>query len=91
MEQKQIRIPLLNGLYIVADPGSDPDYPMELYIGIEDSNGVWIQDLAIVMKNYRYKPDGQVDYSDDAFRVLVYEDNESDDYTTEHVIKLNHT
>lgn len=85
---RRIEIPLFHGLKMVAETSGDPQYPMEMYIGVEDRNGAWIQDLAVVMKNYHYKPDGQVDYTDDSFRVLVYGDNKMDDRTDEITITL---
>lgn len=84
----RIEIPLIRGMKMVVEQGGIPEYPMEVYIGIEDSKGCWVQDLAVVVKNYHYKQDGQIDYTDDAFRVFVYGDSETDDCTDEFLIKI---
>ena len=84
----RFEIPLPKGFKLTAESALDPNFPMELYICIEDPDGVWVQDLVVVMKNYHFKQDGQVDYTDDAFKVLVYADDATDDYTDEFTIRL---
>ena len=88
MRSKRITVPLTHGLKLVAETSGDPEYPREMYIGIEDRAGCWVQDIVIVMNNYHYKSDGQLDYMDDAFKVLVYEDENNDDATRELLIRL---
>lgn len=39
---------------LVAEKGSDPNYN-EVFVGLEDKDGVWIQDLAIVRQKYHYE------------------------------------
>ena len=86
--ERRFSIPLMHGFCLTAEASGDPNYPMELYIGIEDSNGCWVQDLVVVSKNYHYKSDGQIDYTDDAFKILVYADNRRDDCTDEFLVPL---
>ena len=88
LQSGRIDIPLGHGLRLTAIPSDVPEFPMELYVGITDQKNAWLQDLAIVMKNYHYKPDGQIDYTDDAFKVFVYGDESSDDYTNEFLVRL---
>ena len=84
----RIEIPITGGRKLVAEQNCDPDYSMELYVGIEDSDGSWIQDLVCVQNDYRYKPDGQLDWKDGMFRVIVWADHMSEDMTDEFVIPL---
>lgn len=84
----RIEIPVGNGLKIVAERNSDPDYNQELYVGIVDADGAWIQDLVCVQNEYRYKPDGQMDWVDGSFRVMVWADKDQDDLTHEFTIPL---
>ena len=77
----RISVPISNGFRLVAEQSSNPDYPREIYIGIEDAQGAWVQDLVIVMNTYRYKKDGQLDYTDDRFDIMVYGDHRNEDYT----------
>ena len=84
----RIEIPLANGLKLVAERGANPDYPKEMYIGVEDGSGVWIQDLAIVMDAYRYDADGKVEYTNDSFKLMLFEDSNDEDCTQEIYIRL---
>lgn len=86
--ENRIEIPVGNGLKIVAEQNSDPDYSRELYVGIVDADGAWIQDLVCVQNEYRYKPDGQMDWVDGLFRVMVWSDPGQDDLTNEFVVPL---
>ena len=84
----RIEIPVSNGMKIVAEQNQDPAYDRELYIGIVDRDGAWIQDLVCVQNEYRYKPDGQMDWVDGSFRVMVWSDPRQDDLTDEFVVPL---
>lgn len=84
----RIEIPLVFGMKLVAEANEDPEFAQEIYVGIEDKDGVWIQDLAVIQKSYHFKPDGQIDWSDDLFNVLVYADQNREDYTHKHIIPL---
>ena len=85
---ERISIPLADGLLLTAEKSNDPNYPRELYIGIEDKDHGWVQDLVIVQQTYRYKDDGQLDYNDRNFTVYLYEDNGRDDYTRSFSVDL---
>ena len=90
-EPQRIVIPLSDGLSIVAERGNDPNYPRELFIGIVRDDGVWYQDLAIVRNAYHYDDDSyDVVYDDDKFEVLVYADENDEDYTDRFEIDLYH-
>lgn len=79
MERKHIKIKLNDNTSLVAECSADPLYPSEIYIGIE-SQGVWIQDLAIVRSKLNYD-NGDISADNDNFEVLVYADKDDEDYT----------
>ena len=78
-----IKIPIGNGINIVAEQGIDSSFPREIYIGLVNDNDMWLQDLAIVRQAYKLS-DGEndgVDYIDGKYQVLVYADKDNEDYT----------
>ena len=64
---------------LVAEKGTDESYH-ENFIGLEDKDGVWIQDLAIVGQTYHYTDDTEV-VQDKGVNVMVYADENDEDYT----------
>lgn len=71
-----------NGCAIVAEASADPAFYGEIYLGVEDPHGAWLQDLAIVRGAYRY--DDQLQravYDGEKYDVLVYGDPTSEDFT----------
>lgn len=64
---------------LVAEKGTDESYH-EIFIGLEDKDGVWIQDLAIVGQKYHYTDDTEV-VQDKGVNVMVYADENDEDYT----------
>ena len=81
----RIEVPLPNGEKIVAEVNPDPAYP-EIYVSLEDSDGYYIQDLCIIGSQY---DDKTLDPVRDLFRVLVYGNENSEDFTHEIEIKRN--
>ena len=77
----RIVIPIGNGRKIVAEKNGG-EWDRELYIGVEDESGCWIQDLAIVRNCYHFdeNSDSPV-WEDDRFEVMVYADKNLSDYT----------
>lgn len=63
---------------IVADINTDPNY-REVFVGLEDKSGTWIQDLAIVGQQYHYENGAVV--HDKGINVKVYADANDEDYT----------
>jgi len=63
---------------LTAERNSDLTYP-EIIVGLEDSSGSWIQDLAIVGSQYHYN-DGEV-VCDEGISIKVYSDKENEDFT----------
>ena len=78
---KEIRIPLGNGINLVAAQ-SGPPYNREIAISLEGDRDskFGAQNLAIVCQKYDYSGDG-VKYVPDKFNVLVYSDSMNEDYT----------
>lgn len=64
---------------LVAEKGTDESYH-EIFIGLEDKDGVWIQDLAIVGQKYHYTDDTEI-VQDKGINVMVYADENDEDYT----------
>lgn len=44
----RIAIELPKGLKLVAEQNVNPEYQNEIYVGIETSDGIWHQDLAVI-------------------------------------------
>ena len=90
MESNRLEVPLGNGFRIVAERNTDSSYDREIFIGITDGNGVWWQDLAIVRTAYEIDSNLKTVWNDDKFEVLVYSDQNNEDYTHKFAIGLYH-
>ena len=88
MSTKRIEIELDNGYKLVAETGTDSNYPAEIYVGIETPDGSWWQDLATVKNEYEYNDDGSIEYKDGKYEVLVYGREYEEDYTERFEIDL---
>ena len=86
----KIVIPLSNGLSLVAERNNDPSYDREIFIGITDGNGAWWQDLAIVRPAYKINNNLETEWKDDQFEVLVYGNENDEDYTEMYSVGLFH-
>lgn len=86
----RIKIPLQDGLMLVVEQNTDPNYKREVFIGIEldRDGGVPYQDLAIVRSAYRYDDTLSVVWERDKFEVLVFSDKDDDNYTHKFSIGL---
>lgn len=86
---KKIDIPLPNGYHLVAEQGGDPNYPYEIYVGIEDSEGVWYQDLVMIHNAYHYEDDSfDTIWDEGKFKVIVWGKEDDEDYTESFQIDL---
>lgn len=75
---------------LVSEQGGDPNYN-EVFIGLEDKDGVWSQDLAIIRQKYHYAKDVPVSkevVQEKGIQVLVYGDKDNEDYTHEFSIAV---
>lgn len=77
---------LPSGLSLVAQRSLDPDYP-EIFLYLEEKNGVVKQDLAIIGCGYSYDEEGHVAIRKGEYYVKVYADEKSEDYTHSFKIK----
>ena len=71
MEQRIVS-PLKNGVSLVAEASTNPDFPCEIYVGLM-KDGVWIQDLCAVTQEYQYE--------NTATNVLVWSNENYEGYT----------
>lgn len=71
---------------LVAEKGIDNDY-REIYLSLEDKNGVWLQDLAIVGQQYHYDEELNV-VNDRGIDVKIYADSNNEDFTDEFGINI---
>ena len=84
---ERIKVPIGKGKYIVAERNKDHNYDKEIYLFVE-TNGAITQDIAMVRPSYRYKTDGQLDWSDKTVDVLVWADEKKEDFTDEFEVKV---
>ena len=84
-QPKRIEVPLPSGDKLVAEGNPDPSYP-EIYVYIENEDGLIVQDLCIAGAQYNRD---DFELVRDAFRVLVYSDENSEDYTHEIPVRRN--
>lgn len=71
---------------LVAEKGIDNNY-REIYLSLEDKNGVWLQDLAIVGQQYHYDEELNV-VNDRGIDVKIYADSNNEDFTDEFGINI---
>ena len=84
----KIAIPLGNGYVLTAEQNADSKWSKELFVGIENETGKYIQDLAVIRPSYHYEED-EVVFNDDKFEVMVFGNEDEDDYTEIFEIGLN--
>lgn len=89
-KNNKIVIPLPNGYQLVAERNTDPSYNREIFIGITDGDGVWLQDLAVVRNAYEITDNFETKWKDDEFEVLVYGKEYDEGYTDSFNIGLYH-
>ena len=94
MNNKRVSVLLPNGFSLVAEASNDPSYPYELYVGILGNDGVWYQDLAVVRNAYHYEDDNKTVYGpvydEDKYEVLVFGNENDEDYTESFEIGHHH-
>ena len=71
---------------LVAENGIDNNY-REIYLSLEDKNGAWLQDLAIVGQQYHYDEELNV-VNDRGIDVKIYADSNNKDFTDEFGINI---
>ena len=71
---------------LVAEKGIDNNY-REIYLSLEDKNGVWLQDLAIIGQQYHYDEELNV-VNDRGIDIKIYADSNNEDFTDEFGINI---
>ena len=79
-------IELSNGYKLVSERNTG-EFDKELYVGIEDPSGSYVQDLVIVRPTYKFK-DNAVDFDADTFEILVFGDATKEDFTDKYTVPL---
>lgn len=64
---------------LVAETGYEKDYK-EIYVGLKEKDGTWVQDLAVIGAKYHYDNELHV-IQDEGISVKVYADKDNEDYT----------
>ena len=80
-------IPLSNGYKLVSEQNTG-EFDKELYVGIEDPNGAYVQDLVVVRPTYKFEEDN-VKFDADKFEVLLWGNADMEDFTDKFVIPLH--
>lgn len=83
-ENERIAIDLPNGLKLVAEQNQDPNFRNEIFVGIENGDGVWLQDLVIIRNAHSTNNIFGVAWYPNLMEVLVY----ADDYTDKYAIDI---
>ena len=83
----KIVIPLSNGFSLVAEQNVG-EFNKEVFIGIEDKNGKYWQDLAVVRPTYKCT-NNEIILGADKFEILVFGDADNEDYTDKYVVPLH--
>ena len=74
----RIEVPLNDGDKLVAEV--NPNKPFrEIFVGIENKNGVWVQDLAAIGQDYEIEDDLSVKNVDNFYRVRCWTDPHTED------------
>ena len=80
----KVVIPLEDGYHLIIEKNAG-EFDKEVYVGIENPQGKYIQDLAIVRPTYKFKDDA-VKFDSDRFEVLIFADHEVEDFTNKFTI-----
>ena len=81
----KIKIPLEDGYQLILEQNTG-EFDKEVYVGVENPSGVYIQDLAIVRPSYKLE-DTKVKFFSNLFEVLIFADSHQEDYTDKFVIQ----
>ena len=80
-------IPLSNGYKLISERNTG-EFDKELYVGIEDPSGAYVQDLVIVRPTYRFEKN-EVKFDADKFEILVFGREDTEDYTELFTVPLH--
>ena len=75
--------------WLVCEVNPDPFFNKEIMCYLEEKEtGVITQDIAIVRPHYYFKDDDSPTWDTDVVNVLVYGDNQNEDYTDDFYIDV---
>jgi hypothetical protein len=81
-------IPLNNGYRLIAEQNSDSEFNKEIFVGVENESGMYVQDLMIVRPTYHFE-NNDVVFDSDKFEMLVFGNENEEDYTESFTVGLN--
>ena len=84
----RIAIPLDNGYKLIAEQNTDSEFNKEMFVGIEDETGRYIQDLAVIRPTYHFENEN-VKFDSDKFELLIFGDENEEDYTQKVTVLLH--
>lgn len=84
--EKRITRELGNGFSLCVEASENPDFPNEFYVGLIDEEGVWVQDLVMVLESYGFSKE-ETHFDPNEVIVSVFGDESSEDPTDEFRIK----
>ena len=82
----EIKIPLDEGKFLVAERDNESPFNREIYLSIKDKDGIVLQDLAIVRNAFTINETDQIEWLPHLFEIMVYADKDNEDYTNKFVI-----
>ena len=88
VENQKIVINLPGGCRLIAEASTDSVYPYEIYVGIEDADGAWLQDICCVQQKFGYSPNGEVVYDKGTMRMAICTGTDRYDWDREFLIPL---
>lgn len=83
----KIVVPLSNGYRLIAERNTG-EFDKEIYVGIEQEDGKYFQDLAIIRPTYTFD-EYNVKFNSDSFEILAFGDADIEDYTHKFVVPLH--
>lgn len=88
--EKKLVIPFgKNKIVAMIDDNNLPDIPPELWVYVEDENGVCIKDICLVREHYFWDDDGESHWVDKFIDCLIWGSPHTDDYTNDFIIGIN--
>lgn len=83
----KITIPLSNDYKLIVEKNTG-EFDKEVFVGIENPNGAYWQDLVIIRPTYKLEKDDVI-FNSDSFELLVFGDADIEDYTEKFTVGLH--
>lgn len=86
---ERVSVALPDGHTLVAELSSNSDFPYQLYVGLEDESGSWVQELMRVGNAYTFTAgDTDPQYLPGVLDAYVWADPYDEDYTENYTITV---